>query len=287
MNNKIILGTANFDFNYKLKRNKKLSKFKINNILKFCLENKIRFLDTANSYGDSEKIIGNFIDKNQNNFKIITKFKINNNYNIYNEYYKSYKSLNTKPWSIFFHNSSDFLRDKYRKQLFDLKKEKKINKIGVSVYKSDEIKKILDIDKPDILQIPINILDQRLINNDLLKKIKSNKIEIHARSIFLRGLLFYKVDDIIKIFPQIKNELLMLKEISYFNNISIADLSLLWVSKIKEIDKILIGVTSVKELKSNLNILNKKLKNNFFEKINKINITNEKIINPSKWRKIF
>lgn len=287
MNNKIILGTANFDSNYRLKKNSRISINKINLILKFCLDNEIRFLDTANTYGPSEKIIGNFINKNENNFKIITKLRINHNYKIYDEYLKSLKNLNTKPWSIFFHNANDFIKDKYRKQLFELKKEKKISKIGVSVYKSEEIKKILKLEKPDIIQIPINILDHRLIKNGLLKKIKKNKIQIHARSIFLRGLLFYKLNDIIKIFPQIKKELLILKEISHITNLSIADLSLLWVSKIKEIDKILIGVTSINELKLNVKTLNKKLKNNYFEKINKINIVNENIINPSKWRKKF
>ena len=68
-------------------------------------------------------------------------------------------------------------------------------------------------------------------------------------------------------------------KIAQSNNISIGDLSLTWVSKIKEIDKIILGVSSTTEIKSNLMTINKKIKDNYFEKINKINITNQNIIN--------
>ena len=149
-----------------------------------------------------------------------------------------------------------------------------------------EILEILKIEKPDIIQLPINILDQKLVHNGLLKRIKNNNIEIHARSIFLRGLLYYNPYQIIKIFPKIKKEILLLHKIES-NDISIGDLSLIWASKIKEIDKIILGVSSTTDIKSNLIIINKKIKNNYFEKINKINITNQKIINPSKWKKKF
>ena len=82
-------------------------------------------------------------------------------------------------------------------------------------------------------------------------------------------------------------EILLLHKIAESNDISIGDLSLIWASKIKEIDKIILGVSSIKDIKSNLIIINKKIKNNYFEKINKINITNQNIINPSKWKKKF
>ena len=44
----------------------------------------------------------------------------------------------------------------------------------------------------DVVQVPFNILDQRL-NNNLFKKIISRKkIEVHVRSIFLQGILVDK-----------------------------------------------------------------------------------------------
>ena len=41
----------------------------------------------------------------------------------------------------------------------------------------------------NILQIPINILDHRLVKENYLGELKSYGIELHARSVFLQGLL--------------------------------------------------------------------------------------------------
>ncbi len=288
MKNKIIIGTANFNLNYRLKNNNKLNKAKINEILKYCYRNKINFFDTARNYDKSESIIGEFNHKNNiKNFKIITKFKLSNSQALQSDYLDSYKKLQIKPWCILLHDAKKYIDNNYRKELFNLKKENKIKKIGVSVYTEKEILEILKIEKPDIIQLPINILDQKLVHNGLLKRIKDNNIEIHARSIFLRGLLYYAPSQIINIFPQIKKEILFLHKIAQSNDISLGDLSLIWVNKIKEIDKIILGVSSTTDIKSNLILINKKIENNYFEKINKINITNQNIINPSKWKKKF
>ncbi len=288
MKNNIIIGTANFNLKYRLRNNNKLNKAKINEILKYCYTNNINVFDTAIDYDESESIIGKFIHKNNiKNFKIITKFKLTNSQSLQSDYLDSYKKLKIKPWCVLLHDVKKYVDNNYRKELFNLKKENKIKKIGVSVYTQKEIHQILKIEKPDIIQLPINILDQKLVHTGLLKRIKNNNIEIHARSIFLRGLLYYKPSQIINIFPKIKKEIIFLHKIAQSNDISIGDLSLIWVSKIKEIDKIILGVSSTTDIKSNLLIINKKIKNNYFEKINKINITNQNIINPSKWKKKF
>ena len=73
-----------------------------------------------------------------------------------------------------------------------LKKQKKIRKIGVSIYEPNELNKVLKYLKPDIVQLPVSILNQNFLKNNFLKKLKKLGIEIHARSIFLQGLLLEK-----------------------------------------------------------------------------------------------
>ena len=92
---------------------------------------------------------------------------------------------------ILFHRAKDLFTKRgvtIYKILRHLKKNKKISKIGVSIYDLKEIKKILKKYKIDVLQIPFNVLDQRLLNSNFLGLLKRRKIEIHARSIFLQGL---------------------------------------------------------------------------------------------------
>ncbi len=286
MSKKIIIGSANFDKNYRLENNKKINIKKINDILSYCYKNNIKTIDTASNYINSEKIIGNFIKRKKNKFEIITKYKLPYK-NLSDELNLTALKLHKYPQTILFHNADEFMKIELRKHLIYLKKIRKIKKYGVSVYNKSEIEKILSVDNPDIIQLPINILDKRLLKNNFLNKIKAKGIEIHARSIFLRGLLFYSPIEIIKLFPKIKKEILILDSIAKNYNITIAELSLLWVNNLKQIDRIVLGVTSKNELENNIKLMKKRISNNFFEKINKINITNEKIINPSKWQKKF
>ena len=48
--------------------------------------------------------------------------------------------------------------------------------------------------RPDIVQAPASLLDQRLIVNGALAELAEMDIEVHLRSIFLQGLLFLPPD---------------------------------------------------------------------------------------------
>ena len=73
MDPQICLGSAQFGMDYGITNKKgKLSEIEIKKILARCLKSGIRFIDTAQSYGDSETVLG----KNMpiiNNFEIINK----------------------------------------------------------------------------------------------------------------------------------------------------------------------------------------------------------------------
>ena len=43
---------------------------------------------------------------------------------------------------------------------------------------------------PDAMQVPFSLLDQRLLRDGSLQRLKALGVEIHARSLFLQGLLF-------------------------------------------------------------------------------------------------
>ena len=71
---KIIIGSANFGNKYGLD-NKKISVVNLKKIFKYLKKNNLNTIDTANSYKNSEKIIGNLIRKNRSSWKIISKVK--------------------------------------------------------------------------------------------------------------------------------------------------------------------------------------------------------------------
>jgi len=82
------------------------------------------------------------------------------------------------------------LWDRLRK----LKDEGLCKKIGVSVYASDDPVGLSRRFKPDVVQAPASLLDQRLLIDGTLAELAGMGVEVHLRSIFLNGLLFLPPD---------------------------------------------------------------------------------------------
>jgi aryl-alcohol dehydrogenase-like predicted oxidoreductase len=67
-------------------------------------------------------------------------------------------------------------------------------RIGVPVYASDDPVGVARRFKPDVVQAPASLLDQRLLLDGSLSTIAELGIEVHLRSIFLNGVLFLPPD---------------------------------------------------------------------------------------------
>ena len=79
-------------------------------------------------------------------------------------------------------------------RLLALRDQGLFERVGVSVYASDDPLGIARRFKPDIIQAPASLLDQRLLVDGTLAKLAEMGIEVQMRSIFLQGLLFLPPD---------------------------------------------------------------------------------------------
>ena len=130
-----------------------------------------------------------------------------------------------------------------------LKKKNYYLKIGVSIYDPKELKKIFNIFKPEIVQFPINIFDQRMLEGNFLNLLKRKKIITQARSIFLQGMLLninkpqkYKLNNKFN---------LKLKEFSawcYKRNITKLDACIDFINQLKNIDLVTIGFENFRQI---------------------------------------
>jgi aryl-alcohol dehydrogenase-like predicted oxidoreductase len=69
-------------------------------------------------------------------------------------------------------------------------------KLGVSVYARDELDAVLDRFEPDLVQLPLSLLDQRALRDGTIDELRARGIEIHARSLFLQGLIFLPIESL-------------------------------------------------------------------------------------------
>jgi aryl-alcohol dehydrogenase-like predicted oxidoreductase len=63
-------------------------------------------------------------------------------------------------------------------------------RVGISAYASDDPVGLARRFKPDVIQAPASLLDQRLLLDGSLAAVRDMGVDVHLRSIFLHGLLF-------------------------------------------------------------------------------------------------
>ena len=287
MKNKIILGSANFDQIYGIKKNF-IKKSEIKKLFNLALKNKIKTIDTSPLYNKSEKIIGLL---NNNRFKIISKIPKPPK-NIKRENIKkwlkqnvmiSLKNLKIKKFEcLLLHNANSLLcknGDEIYKGIRNMKINGLTSKIGVSIYDFNVLDKILKKFKFNLIQAPFNILDQRLVEKGWLKKLKKRKIEVHARSIFLQGILLLKHNQLPKKLIKLNKKLVMWENWLKKNKFSSLQVCLSFVLNQRQLDGIVVGYNNTNQLNQILKL--KQIKNNF--SLPNLNIKDKKLIDPREW----
>ncbi len=283
---KLSIGTAQFGFLYGIcNKNGIVNKREVKKIFNYCKLKKITSIDTAQGYGKSHTILGSM---NLKKFQITTKILIdkkigNKNLEEYViiEINKILKQLNTKKiHAVLIHNPNQ-LKNNFGRNFYEvlkkLKRRKKVDKIGVSVYSKKELNYVIKNYDIDVVNLPLSVGNQEFYQKNYLLNIKKKNIEIQARSIFLQGLLLSSYSKLPKKF---RNNNFFLEWFKWLkiNNYNSLDLSLGFIKSIKYIDKIVVGVDNLDQLKMIVKTYNKRL--NFkFKYFSQPSILRK----PSKW----
>ncbi len=284
LSNKLAIGTAQFGLNYGIaNQNGKVNANQIQSILDFAHEKGINILDTAKAYGNSEKSIGNYLKLTEKTWYIITKIS-NSDKNLIEQILDSKEKLTVLPTIILAHSANLFLDPMFQSKLQETKDKELVHSIGVSLYSETEINQVLDSKlKPDVIQLPMNILDTRLYRCGVLSKLFDREIEIHVRSAFLQGLFYLSKAELEDGFEDLIPYLEKLKSISADIGLTLSELSLLWLVNLKEVSKVIIGVDNVNQLRTHIDTLQKNIDSSVFEEALLIYYENENILNPSLW----
>ena len=158
------------------------------NIMEHLLTKNYDHIDAALAYGKSNNIIKSFPKKNFQH--IYSKFSYNDSKTISKGIHDCRQVLGVdKLEGVYLHDVNDFIKYKdLAKEIESAKEQKLIKYFGASLYRPDDLNKV-DLDLIDILQIPINILDNRFSMTGIIEECKNRGIQIFGRSIFLQGLL--------------------------------------------------------------------------------------------------
>jgi aryl-alcohol dehydrogenase-like predicted oxidoreductase len=291
---KIGLGTVQFGQNYGVSNKKGVTpEDEVRDILAFAWGNGIKLLDTAALYGDSEEILGRNIPPHAS-FKLVTKTTTFQKTKIEKEdatrlkdtFCSSLDKLRQPNlYGLLIHHAGDLLKDGGQhlwETMQDLKEIGLVQKIGASLYSPQELNPFLEKYTPDIVQAPMNVFDQRMVNNGHLQHLNSKGVEIHSRSVFLQGLLLMSPEELPTHFNSIRNVVRQYRDVLQKQGINPLEAALNFVYRQPEIDYVIVGINNQAHLKKILDVVQdiKLMRQIDFSKYA---VNEETIINPSLW----
>jgi aryl-alcohol dehydrogenase-like predicted oxidoreductase len=156
-------------------------------LLKRAAEGGVTVLDTAANYGEAEQVLS---QSDTRAFRIVTK-TIGIKAGVEAVVARARQSARSlKADTLLVHAAGDLANGELWPALQRLKAEGVFRNIGISVYAADDPAGLAHRFRPDVMQLPFSLLDQRLLKDDSLARLKDLGVELHARSVFLQGLLF-------------------------------------------------------------------------------------------------
>jgi hypothetical protein len=282
---KIALGTAQFGSCYGIANaSGKISLEEGKKILEDAYCHGIKTLDTAIRYGESEFMLGKI---GVGRFNVITKLpSLPHDCKdvkawLYQQVEASLSLLGLNViYGVLLHSTED-LFGKNANYIISILREMQltgvIKKIGISVYSIKDYASCKAVFLPEIIQIPLNILDGRISRSDL-QDIKRGGTEIHVRSIFLQGLLLMDLNKIPQKFYPWKNKLLDFHDWVATTGNSSLEVCINYIASIPEIDYLVLGVDSSHHLNEILRV------RQFDVDLPKsLQIVDDRLLNPMLW----
>jgi aryl-alcohol dehydrogenase-like predicted oxidoreductase len=145
----------------------------------------IRTLDTAANYGNAEDVLAGLDTKA---FRIVTKTISGTTEVVVARARQSAATLNAD--TLLVHAAKDLENPALWPALQTLKAEGVFARIGISTYAADDPALLAQRFRPDVIQLPFSLLDQRLLVDGTLARLEALGVEVQDRSLFLQGLLF-------------------------------------------------------------------------------------------------
>lgn len=283
---KLALGTVQFGLPYGVSnQGGQTQPDEVAAILARAARGGIDTLDTARAYGESEAVLGRLLPSLPP-FRLISKVPP-----IGGEAGKVRASVREsleilgvdRLEAVMFHRSSDLLSDNGAacwRELEALKAEGRIGKIGLSAYGRHELDEAVRRFPIEIVQVPANVLDQRLLLDGTLSGLKSRGIEVHVRSALLQGLLVMEKDKIPAFFDPIRTGLLAWSEACARAGVSNLAGCLGFLNACEEIDRVVVGVNNRAQLDEVIAAASVQLPFDCRE----FAIDEERFLNPSCWK---
>jgi aryl-alcohol dehydrogenase-like predicted oxidoreductase len=285
----IVLGTATFNTGYGVSnRNLNLAKENIREILATSQLLGINEFDSAPTYGEAEKYLGEFLNRSLNP-QVSSKISKENSNSATTILQSTRQTLNQtgvkKLKNLFLHDPdtlSGIRRSEIIAGLKEVVAQGLVERVGVSVYSLESLLRAKEsFPELNVFQVPENICDRRMLYAREMKDLHHLGDRFIVRSIFLQGLLLMPLHEIPKGLEESKKSIRQIQAYSEFLGIAPLDLCLAYAHAIPWADSLVIGAATSLQLseivRSNFLLLNG------WE--SRVETLSEELLDPRRWPK--
>lgn len=214
-------------------------------------------IDTAAVYGKSERVLGQVLRGSQD-FRIVTKIPPLRERAITSRQIDLVKSAFerslhrldvSRVYGLLVHHPDDLLADGgdwLWETLCELQESGRVEKIGVSVYGDAQLEPILDEFEIDLVQLPLNVLDQRALASGRIADLRESGVEVHVRSAFLQGILLAKPSELPDQFASLRPHLERYHRFRVKHNLTAVKAALSFVLQ-TDVDCVVVGAARADE----------------------------------------
>lgn len=288
---KLGLGTVQFGLDYGVSNTSgQVAPDEVRRILQKAAEHGISVLDTAAGYGNAEAVLGQCRPPGAA-FSIVTKTQplkavcVDDAglWQVAANFEASLSSLGRQSvYGLLVHHGGDLLLpggERLYATLRQWQAEGRVTKIGVSVYDRAEINALFERYAFDLVQLPLSVFDQRLLRDGTLTTLHRAGVEIHARSVFLQGVLLMESSDLPDHLRGLKPCLDTFQAIAKDMKVSQMTAALGFLKSIPEIAVALVGVLSTRQLQECIDAYNLAAPTSF----SSCAVTDETLVDPRSW----
>tara|TARA_B100000035_G_scaffold229881_1_gene198060 strand:- start:590 stop:1480 length:891 start_codon:yes stop_codon:yes gene_type:complete len=261
MTPQLCLGTAQFGLAYGITNSiGQVSEAAVGQLLDQAGAAGIRWLDTAQVYGNAEEVLGRQLPV-AHGFRLISKLPAQTQ--------PEFSPKDIDAWEQAFHAScqrigvcgldalllhspGDLAKpggQLLEAWLLGLRERGVVQRLGLSIYAAEDLEGV----NPallDLVQLPLSLFDQRLLQDGTVARLRERGTAIHARSLYLQGLLLTPAAQWpCWVNPEVRAHQKALEALAERRCCRLIDLALGFAREQLDLEAVVLGVCSVKELR--------------------------------------
>lgn len=168
-------------------------------VLDAAWEDGVRLIDSAQEYGDAHQVLAQYHAARPHRFAVTNKvWRYPTNYHdVYDALARERDLLDIDSFdTVMFHHPGT-VDQSVPDDLFDrLKAAGLIKRGGLSFENPADYHRLSARFAFDVVQLPINMVNQKFITAGFVQSVARDQVEVHARSVFLQGLLLASSDQV-------------------------------------------------------------------------------------------